>query len=315
MIEQERVSTQNAQLKEELESIGDDILHRFPIGDYLNDVTSHLGYGRLSHVIQKRKPKGIFPKMTSEYDLAVVSLYLKFALSCAISNSLELLKEKNLTGDIVRLYHEWFGNILDEFSTQPDDYYHHRCYSYVMDVRVCTLTDIPVGGAWLVEITRVGLHPLISGGPRQCIDYLQFVTVKTGGFTPFCVVHTVPRYLCRFNKEEMDSSYLRIAELMKLYPGVRGVYRRSWFLDPKLEDISPDLVYLRQVPQHNGAKVFNAGTKKRDVKYALAMSPVRKRLYAQGKYQPTGYAYVCPRKEFLAWAERKRGSASSYLVS
>jgi hypothetical protein len=35
------------------------------------------------------------------------------------------------------------------------------------------------------------------------------------------------------------------------------------------------------------------------------MSLVRKKLYSQGKYLPTAYAYVWPRKEFLEWAEYK----------
>lgn len=305
MATQERVRIQNAQLAKELESIHSDILCKFPISDYLCDVKSHLGYGRLSRLRRKSAPRRVFRKIISEYDAPVVSLYLKLAISCAITESLELLKQKNLPCDIVHLYHEWFEKVLDEFSTHPDDYYHHGCYSYVMDVKVCTLTDIPVGGAWLVKITRVGLRPFIHGGFRQCLDYLQFLAFKAGGFKPFCVIHTVPRFLCRFNREEMDLSYLRIAEYMKLYPHIKGVYRRSWFLDPKLDTISPELAYLRQVPQQNGAKVFNAGSKKRDIKHATSMSLVRKKLYAQGKYLPTGHAYVWPRKEFLEWAEYK----------
>lgn len=301
---QEQVRIKKAQLIKELESTRSDILNKFPVSDYLSDVKSHLAYGRLSHSRRKRAPKGIFKRITSEYDVPVVSLYLKLALSCAIGESLEHLKEKNLPSDIVHLYHEWFERVLDEISTQPDGYYHHGCYSYVMDLMVCTLRDIPVGGAWLVEITRVGLRPFIDGNLGQCVAYLKFLVLEAGGFAPFCSIHTVPRFLSRFNKEEMDLSYKRIAEMMELHPNIKGVYRRSWFLDPKLDDISPELSYLREVPEQNGAKVFYAGSKERDIKYATSMSMLRKKLYAQGKYLPTGYAYVWPRKEFLEWVKK-----------
>jgi hypothetical protein len=102
----------------------------------------------------------------------------------------------------------------------------------------------------------------------------------------------------------MDLSYLRIAELMKRNPRIRGIYRRSWLLDPKLEEISPNLAYLRQTPQQNGAKLFRCSSTERDIKQSLAISPIRRKLYAEGKYLPTVYAYIWPRRDVLEWANR-----------
>lgn len=304
---QEQVRIKKDQLAKELESAHSDILKKFPVSDYLRDVKSHIAYGGLSHSRIKHAPKGTFKKIASDYDVPVVSLYLKLGICCAIDESIGLLEHKNLPGDIVNLYHEWFEKVLEEFSTQPDDYYHHGCYSFVMDLRVCVLRDIPAGGAWLVEIAGVGLRPFFCGGIGQCFVYLKFLILRAGGFSPFCSFHTVPRFLSRFNKKEMDLSYLRIAEFMKLYPHIKGVYRRSWFLDPELEKISPELSYLREVPEQNGAKFFYAGTKERDIKYATSMSPLRKKLYSQGKYLPKCYAYIWLRKDFLEWAEKILG--------
>jgi hypothetical protein len=219
-----------------------------------------------------------------------------------MSESLEPLSGTNLPSDIPPLYHEWFESVLEDLSTRPDNYYDHRYYYFAMDVKVCSMMNIPVGGAWVVEISRVGLQPFFSSGVRQFVDYLQFATLRAGGFTSFYRIHTAPRYLRRFNSQEMNSSFLRMAELMRLNPHIRGIYRRSWFLDPNLDEISPSLAYLRQVPLKNGAKLFAAGSTKLDIKNALSVSLIRRRLHEQGKYLPTGYAYIWPRKQFLDWA-------------
>ena len=183
---QEKARTTKDRLTKELESICIDILNKFPVSYYLGDVNSHLGYGGLSRSRKIHTPKGIFKKLTSEYDAHLVSLYLKLAISCAIGESLERLEEKHFPGDIITLYHEWFEKVLDEFSTQPDDYYHHGCYSFVTDLRVCTLKDIPAGGSSVVEITRVGLRPFIDGGFGQSAAYLKFLVLRASGFSPFC---------------------------------------------------------------------------------------------------------------------------------
>jgi hypothetical protein len=228
------------------------------------------------------------------------------ALCCFINDSLERLGHEKLPDEILHLYHEWFEWVLEDFSKQPDDYYDHRCQPFVLDVMVCTLRSIPVGGAWITEIRSVGLSPFFGGGVKQFFSYLYFIIFKARGFSPYITTHTVARTLRNFNEQQMNLSYLRIVELMKLNPRIKGFYRRSWFLDPKLEDISPKLGYLREVPLQNGAKLFAAGSTKKDMGYALAVSRTRRRLYEEGKYLPTGYAYIWPRKEFLLFGTKDK---------
>jgi hypothetical protein len=195
---------------------------------------------------------------------------------------------------------------LEDFSKQPDDYYDHRCQSFVLDVMVCTLRSIPVGGAWIAEIRSVGLSPFFGGGVKQLFSYLYFIIFKAHGFSPYLTTHTVARTLRHFNEHQMNLTYLRMVELMKRNPRIKGLYRRSWFLDPNLEEMSPKLGYLIKVPLQNGARLFPAGSTKNDIKYALAVSRIRRRLYEEGKYLPTGYAYIWPRKEFLLFATKDK---------
>ncbi len=306
MITREQVEQKNTQLQKELAVINKDIISRFPLSDYLNIIKSNKGFGRLLYFRRARKLRRAYEQIKTQYGTHALSLYLKLALCCFISDSLERLEHKKLPDEILHLYHEWFECVLEDFSTRPDDYYNHRCESFVLDVMVCSLRSIPVGGAWIAETRSVGLRPFFSGGVKQFFNYLYFVVFRARGFSPYLTAHTATRNLRHFNEQEMNMSYLKMAELMKLNPRIRGLYRRSWFLDPKLEDISPKLGYLRKVPLQNGARLFAAGSTKKDIKYALAVSPKRRRLYAEGRYLPTGYAYIWPRKEFLLFGTKDK---------
>ena len=306
MVTKEQVEQKNIQLQKELALIDKDIINRFPLRDYLNTIKSNTGFGRLLSFHRARKMRRAYEQIKSQYGTHALSLYFKLALCCFISDSLERLKQKNLTDEILHLYHEWFNWVLDDFSKQPDDYYDHHCDSFGIDVMVCSLRNVPIGGAWIVEFRNVGLRPLFSGGVKQFFSYLYFIIFKAHGFSPYVTTHTAARTLRHFNEHEMNLTYMRIVELMKLNPRIKGFYRRSWFLDPNLEDISPRLGYMRKVPLQNGAKLFAAGTKEGDIKNAIAVSRTRRRLYEEGKYLPTGYALIWPRKDFLLFGTNNK---------
>ena len=306
MVTTEQVEQKNTQLREELALIDKDIISRFPLNEYLNTIKSNTGLGKLLHFRRARKLKRAYEHIKSQYGTHALAIYLKLALCCFISDSLGRLKQKNFTDEILHLYHEWFELVLEDFSKQPYDYYDHRCDSFAIDVMVCSLRNIPIGGAWIAEFRNVGLRPLFCGGVQQFFSYLYFIIFKAHGFSPYVTTHTAGRTLRHFNEHEMNLAYMRIVELMKLNPRIKGFYRRSWFLDPNLEDISPRLGYLRKVPLQNGAKLFVAGTKEGDIKNAIAVSRTRRRLYKEGKYLPTGYTVIWPRKEFLLFGTNNK---------
>ena len=310
MVTTEQVEQKSIQFQKELASIDKDIISRFPLSYYLKTVKSYEGLGKLLYLWRARKLRRTFDRITSQYGARALLLYFKLALCCFIRDSLECMSQKKLPDEIRHLYHEWFGWVLEDFSKQPDGYYDQNCDSFALDMMVCSMRSIPIGGAWIVEIRSVGLRPFIGGGVKQFFSYLHFIIFKAHGFSPYLTTHTAARTLSHFNEHEMNLTYLRMVELMKLNPRIKGFYRRSWFLDPNLEDISPKLGYLRKVPLQNGAKLFVVGSTKRDTKYALMVSRTRRRLYEEGKYLPTAYAFIWPRKEFLLFGTKDKQMTS-----
>jgi hypothetical protein len=222
-----------------------------------------------------------------------------------IRDSKSELEHQNLPPIIKRLYEEWFERVLMNFAALPDDYYRSKNDIFLDDLGVCCLKIIPIGGAWKVEIQPGPPIRHFKKNFFQLIDYLIFSFIIVGGFKPFFTIHTLKRYHARFNAEERYKCYLRIAELLKVNPRVRGIYVRGWLYDPRLGEVSPELEYLRRVPHENGAKSFRFKSPPHVINYALMWSPTRRKLYEEGKYMPTEYALIWPRKKLLDWADKQ----------
>lgn len=339
-VTKEEIESEICCLTEELVKINSDIIYEFPFKNYLayleecitsfshktavsqgngtsplKEVTLRsivnqalnvlLGLGR--HWRISRRRRNWFSSIVSSYDSAIICRYNKLVLAFLMKNALDLLPYKNFPGEVVDLYCKWFARVLNDFHERSDDYYSVKEPSFCHDVGVCCLRSIPVGGAWVVCNSGIGLRFILIIGPLQLLKYLFFVIRKTGGFYPFYEIHTVSRYLNLFREEEMALAYTRIAELMERDPSIRGVIREGWLLDPNLEKISPNLAFLRKIPQENGARLFPRVTTNNNIRVALSMSSVRRRLYNEGKYQPTAYSYIWRRKDLIEWSKGYEG--------
>ncbi|OGP99788.1 MAG: hypothetical protein A2Z40_04580 [Deltaproteobacteria bacterium RBG_19FT_COMBO_60_16] len=271
---------------------------------YLKDVRSHIGVARHPPVSPGRRAS--FRRILATYDGPVLYLFNRLALAVHAGESIRRLPEKKLPSEIQDLVDRWFVRVFEDFERQPDRYYSLHNPDFVYDLSVCCMNTIPVGGAWGVHVSRAGLGPLRIGIPRQPLAYLAYLLFHAGGWGPFCVIHTFGRYFPRINCGTMDEAYLRAGELMRRNPRIKGIYRRSWMLDPALADVSPHLTYMREVPARHGARFFRCPTGISDIRGALTLSSTRRRLYELGKYHPTAYAFVWPRAAMLRWAQEKK---------
>ncbi|HSH76431.1 MAG TPA: hypothetical protein VLA09_12155, partial [Longimicrobiales bacterium] len=231
--------------------------------------------------------------------------YLKLTLASLIQDALPILAAKAYPDSVGGLFNEWFTDVLSEFDSQPDSYYDHRNDGFLKDLAVCSLRMTPVGGAWAVEICSIGRRFLVAGGPRQLMRGLWLLLVRTHGIEPFYLIHTVARYHKRFNPEARDRCYLRVADMLRMNPRVRGFSQHSWYYDPALEGISPHLSAYRRRLVDNGGYAFRLGTSADDIHNATLKSKTRRALYESGSYVPTSYLVVWPRRALLAWAARQ----------
>ena len=294
-------------LTEDVAELDRDFVKEFPFEEYLaylRDVKSYLGIARHPHVGRRRKKW--FKSLVSSRDPSVLCRVNKLVFAFLIRESVTRLPRWNLPCDVSDLYRQWFDRVMKDLRELPDDSFRLESEEFIVDVGVCCLRSIPVGGAWVVQRSRVGLGPFVGGGPWQFFRYLSYMLGEAGGYSPYWVIHTATRYLPLFRPEEMDRAYMRIAELLKWDQATKGIYRGGWLLDPKLEEISPNLAFLRTVPQKNGARLFRSRTVQADIDWALSRSSIRRRLYKEGAYRPSAHAYIWPREAVLAWADRRK---------
>jgi len=295
-------------LQQEINAVSPDICVQFPIPDYINDVHSYRQFRTHSYFSSKRRK--IFKKIEDRHGAYSLALYHKLALAGFIKDSMKRLKTEFLPEGIICELHAWFRRVIEDFTRQPDSYYEYSNSDFRHDLGVCCLKNLPIGGAWFVQVRPIGLQLFWTADILRLLRIMRFLIFKAKGFTPFCVIHTFKRYLPRFNCQRMNLAYRLIGELIKRNPKIKGIYRRSWFLDPKLEKISSSLNYLRELPRRGGAIFFEAGTTRFDIANALAFSPKRRKLYNKGKYLPVAYAYIWPRKEFLEWLSQSYAKQS-----
>lgn len=300
MVGIEKIDKQIASLEEEISRINSDLLHKFPVELYLNDIGSYPDLQVYRHFSSQLDHT--LKLIAAIYGRTALTLYHKLALSRFIRKAQGELQKTEITGSIRNLYSAWFERIIQDFSEQPDEFYDHETDLFCKDLGVCSLRMIPVG-CEVLEMSGIGRRLFLSGGIGQFFAYLHY-TIKMGGFKPLYAIHLDMRYLGGFNPKGRDLCYLRIAELLKQNPQVKGMMGVSWFYDPAVEEISPWLAYLRKRPENNGAKVFRVGVSARDIRLSTLKSRKRARLYKEGKYKPTGYMLIWPRKELIEWADR-----------
>src|SRR5690606_4472548 len=209
---------------------------------------------------------------------------------------------------------ETFARIAAELPASHPNSYRLDREMFAMDLGYCRLRLLPCGSEHVDTWSGVPRRVLFKGGVQQLVKATEFFPAFLqlfGRMQPYFNMHWDRRRIKEFTPEDYDRCYLRIADLLRVNPQIRGVVSPSWWYDPAAIKISPELGFLRRVPEENGARFFHIGSNSKIVSLALGLSKERKKLYADGAYVPTQYLMVWPRKELLTWADRVQALIAS----
>ena len=191
-------------------------------------------------------------------------------------------------------------------------YYLHKNEEFSKDFAVCRMKLWPCGVELVDEYSVVPpRRVLLKGSLKQFLTGLPFFAVKVGGFSPLFETHVPPRIGKDFTPEGYARHYLAIAELLEKNPNIKGMVSGSWWHDPALEHVSPNLRFLTKVPEDGGARIFRVGTDPAAVRSATRFSLERAKLYKEGKYTPRVYVLVWARADLLRWAKEYGGQTAS----
>lgn len=275
--------------------------HEYPIAEYIRDLRSfdpYAGYRRLpGRVVDQCR------RIVDQYGPESLEQYHRLLLATlldSIETRLSLLKiPAALTAQTL----EFASRILEDVKKPRRGYFQHENDRFAKDLAVCRL-KLLVCGPEVVDLHSGFPRSYLGIPPRtQILTRALFFARATRGFRPFYETHMDRRLIKFFSPEGYSRCYRSLAELLAMNPGVKGVmFGASWFVDPKLDEISPELSYLRTVPTENGARLFPAPTTERAMRDAVRLSPIRQRLFNEGKYTPQSYIIVWPRQSLIDWS-------------
>lgn len=253
-----------------------------------------------------KEVEGIFLKKAVHYSSAD-QIILKQALVAKMALHLPtILKKMDLPASILALYPNAFGRLADFLKRAGNDPYDLTGEFFCKDIRFVLGLSIPNGTCVFDMISQIALPSVILSGfrSRSVAGILRYFLA--GGPKPWFRAHIDSRYLTEVNEQGWDNFFLRLAELLERRKDIRGYVGTTWLYDPQVPKISPRLSYWQKYPGNGGAFLLKHGTQSSDIKHALKTSETRRRLYKEGKYTPTCYSMVWPRKELIGWVERMK---------
>lgn len=216
---------------------------------------------------------------------------------------------ERLTSEAGELLQQYLRRVIGDMASPRRGFYLHRNDQFAKDFAVCRGKLLPCGVELVDCRSGVPRRTLLSGGIRQLVSSLGFFHARAGGFRPFYELHFDRRSIRAFNEDGYADLYLRIADLLALNPHVRGVMSSSWWHDPQLAGISPELAFIDRHPKSAGARLLFVEENHRATMDATRFSQRRAALHAQGLYRPRVTLLVWARQDILAWAHNYRGSA------
>lgn len=244
-----------------------------------------------------------YQELKKTLDPKKIYLFHKIVLLELINRFPHRVKKIHVPPSIIEMFKLEFERIFRLIENDINFIFDWSNDSFAKDMGICTFRLVPAG-AQLIEISGVS-RKIVFSNFKKILSNLSFFTFKTAGFKPFYEIHTHSGNLTEFNPEGWSRCYVRIGELLKLNPNIRGMQGGSWFYDPALSNISPRLTYLREVPCANGAQVFFIQDEGKDSS-ALSKSEARKQSYTEGKYLPKAYLLVWPRKNLIQFSEENK---------
>ncbi len=240
-------------------------------------------------------------RMRAHPESRLLEVVLRAVLLELIIDFEQRAAHRRYTPAVIECFERSYARILTELAAPDHEPYAALTDVALKDLALCRQHLFPAGAQVVDPNASFNRSLLYSGGMTQALAFTRLM-LHTGGNTHYYQIHTHLSEMEDFNPDGWDRCYVRLAGMLRANPRIRGMVGGSWFYDPALETVSPRLVYLRKVPQGNGAGVFRVRLDTGGD--ALAKSESRRQLYEQGKYTPTAYAIIWPREPLLAWADK-----------
>jgi hypothetical protein len=171
-------------------------------------------------------------------------------------------------------------------------------------------------GLYWWERTGIPRRWMLEAGGISRIRLGRYLLTQFGGFRPVWSSHlpVLPphRHLTR---DDFVATHLEMAVLVRRMPEILGIASASWYYDPAIEEVSPNLAFAGDIVREGGGMIFEMKPDESTVESALASSAHRRAAVELGRYRPRRFARVWGRRAFLAWAVSQPGWQMSLALT
>lgn len=291
----------------QIDGFAPELLNRFPVKYYCDCLKTYPTVGTYKYV--SKEILNLSYEIVEQSNKATLEIYHKLIVITLLIESSFQIETNILPEEVKKWYRIHFDTILKKIENNS---IHKGSYLFpedrlFKDLGICTMKLIPAG-VRKIHMEKLPVKRfLIQNGIKQFLRGFFCIFCELKGIQPVFHGHLDSRdrqSIAEFSPEGWIRHFMMVADLLKTYKNVKGVIGLTWFYDPKLNQISPELAYLREMIIDNGGKFFIVGSNKNTIENAIRMSPKRRKLYQSGEYLPTSYLYIWPRKRIIQWAEK-----------
>lgn len=231
----------------------------------------------------------------------VANQFAYFLCVHAMVRSLDEIATLRVPEDVKDLILDEFDARCEEGAARQYDRYSLADSEGWNQIASCGLQRLPLG-LYVFNIAGIPRSNWFRCPAIEKVALGKFLAFEMRGLSPVLEVH-LPRLTNRHVTEpEVDASHLRLARVAQMNPEMKGLYSSAWYIDPAVAAIQPRLAFLREFFEQNGGFVHKLGVTESSIADATRKSATRRRLYEEGKYQPTAWARYWPRAAMLRWA-------------
>ena len=282
------------------------LLTRFPVSRYLSFFAALPGFANYNSV--PLAARGFCEAIEAEAGTITLEAYHKVAMIRSILGRASIGRAR-LTADMDALLQHYQVRVIADMASHRNGFYLHENNQFAREFAVCRGKLLPCGVELIDPGAGVPRRLLLDRGMRGFFGNLRYFGVRSRGFRPFYELHFDRRCIQAFNEAGYAELYLRIADMLSINPHIRGMTSSSWWHDPQIADISPELAFIDRHPKGHGARCFFVGEHDGATADATRFAPRRKRLHSQGLYRPGVHLLVWARRDILEWTRMYRRAA------
>lgn len=290
-----------------LAECGSELLARFPITAYL---AAWRAAARLAPYHHTPAPaRAMCAAIAAQHGDAALESYLRLAMLDAIAQPADI-GGVIVTAEIEQLRRQTIARIVSDMRAPRRRFYRHGNDLFAKDFAVCRGKLLP-GGPELIDVDAgIGRRALFEGGLGDLCGRANFFARKIGGFKPIFATHFDRRLVDQFNERGYAAFYARLADLLAANPHIRAATSISWWHDPALGAISPELSFINAIPESAGARVMRSAETADAVAGATRFAPHRAAMHKQGHYRPRNFLLAWPRRDAIAWRMRQHAATA-----